>query len=106
MLLERKYGRLGRNSTGKAPPKAAQSRPLPDSPGAAAARRWMDALMEVLRDALLQADAADAASSPTAAGGGRAGDGAASPVGRGAKGASKWGSARAIASGRLQSFRT
>jgi hypothetical protein len=76
----------------------------------------MDALIEVLRDALLQADAADAAPAGalTEAGGragdgpasGRVGSGPASPVGNGSKGSSKWGTARARVVDRMQSFGT
>ncbi len=64
--------------------------------GCAAARRWMDALIEVLRDSLLQADAADAARTSAKA------DGPSSPIGKGAK--SKWGSARVLR--HMQSMRT
>jgi hypothetical protein len=55
--------------------------------------------------ALLQADGdgADAATAQTAAAG-RAGDGAASPVGSWSRGSSKWGAARTRVVGRMQSF--
>ncbi len=65
-------------------------------------RRWMDALIEVLRDALLQADAGDAGG---LTGSGLAGNSATSPAGAGSKGPSKWGAARARVVGRVQSFK-